>query len=117
MLSKRQRSESQTDSSHMKDFQTSSCKLKPKEPFECTDYIEYNIGNLIPKGETVKKFTHLFYDPNTFYMKFLGFNNKRGIKINETQSIEGILRIVDIHYDGVVCRGRAMNVVAVGKSH
>lgn len=71
------------------------------------------MGNPIPKGATVKKFTHLFYDPNTFYMKFLGFNNKRGIKIHESQSIEGTTRIVDIHFDEVVCRGRAMNVVAV----
>lgn len=80
------------------------------------DYIEYNNGNPLVKGETAKKFTHLFPDPNTFYMKFIGFNNKKAIKLTESDSIEGTIKIIDIHYDGKICRGRALNTHKVNEN-
>lgn len=108
LLSKRQLSATHSEDK-LPRVEIPIAKNRSKDPFECIDYIEFNQGNPIPKGGAVSKFTHLFYDSNTFYMKFLGFSSKRGIKIHETQSIEGITKILDIHYDGVICRGRSPN--------
>lgn len=90
---------------------------RKNQPYECYDFIDYNKSNPMKKGETVKEFTKIFTDPNNFYTKFLQYNIRKNIKLEESESYEGTMKILDIIYDGVRCRGRGTSIPKVDLCH
>ena len=81
--------------------------------YECQDTIEYEIGDPVKKGDTVTRLSHLFHDSNNFYTKFQGYNRRVGCNLIESQSIKGTMKIIDINYKGIICRGQYLSLPQV----